>query len=341
MQTYLPQSETEGRRQRTGGSVGNSEPPVVVFTPNGRKTKTKNFGDLLFKNLTLLFAAAVFCLVFIMAFEMYRNSSLSIAKFGWRFLWTSTWDPVNSDFGALPYIYGTVMSSVVALVIALPLSVGVAIFLSELSPPWLEKPVSFLVELLAAIPSIVYGLWGMFVLVPTVRKFAAPFLTKHLGFIPLFTGAPYGFGMLTAGIILAIMIIPIIASISRDVLSAIPNTQREAALALGATRWETTRIILSNAKSGIAGATLLGLGRALGETMAVTMVIGNMSQISIHLLDPGYSMASVLANEFSEATTNIYLSSLLEIGLILFGVTIILNAIARLIVWSVTKRFAP
>ncbi len=339
MQTYLPQNTAEGKRQTTGGRDQLNEPPVVVFS-KATSAKSRNIGDLIFKNLTLFFAAGVFLLVFLMAYEMYNGSSLSIEKFGWRFLWTSTWDPVNSEFGALPYIFGTIMSSLVAIVLALPLSVGVAIFLAELSPRWLERPVSFLVELLAAIPSIVYGLWGMYVLVPVVRNAIGPFLSHHAGFIPLFTGAPYGFGMLTAGIILAIMILPIITSITRDVMTAIPNTQREAALALGATKWETTRIILANAKSGIAGATLLGLGRALGETMAVTMVIGNMSQVSFHLLDPGYSMASVLANEFSEATTNIYLSSLIEVGLILFGVTIVLNAIARLIVWSVSKRFA-
>ena len=316
-----------------------SEPPVVVFL-SSTKTRNRNIGDLIFKNLTLMFAIVVFSLVFLMAFEMYKGSHLSIEKFGWRFIWTSVWDPVKGDFGALPYIYGTVLSSVVALVIALPLSIGVAMFLAELAPRWLEGPVSFLVELLAAIPSIVYGLWGMFVLVPFVRKVIGPFLIHYLGFIPIFNGAPYGFGMLTAGIILAIMIIPIITSISRDVMISIPSTQREAALALGATKWETTKIILSNAKSGIAGATLLGLGRAIGETMAVTMVIGNMPQISIHLLDPGYSMASVLANEFSEATSDLYLSALIEIGLLLFAVTILLNAAARLIVWSVTKRFA-
>lgn len=338
MQTFLPQKQSEGRQQQTGGR-DQSEPPVVVSSSQ-EKARAHNLGDLIFKNVTLLFAIAVFSLVFLMAYEMYKGSDLSIAKFGWRFLSTSVWDPVAGEFGALPYIYGTIVSSVVALVIALPLSLGVAIFLAELAPRWLERPVSFLVELLAAIPSIVYGLWGMFVLVPFVRKSVGPFLTHYLGFIPLFSGAPYGFGMLTAGIILSIMILPIITSISRDVMAAIPNTQREAALALGATRWETTKIILSNAKSGIAGATLLGLGRALGETMAVTMVIGNMPQISARLLDPAYSMASVLANEFSEATTNLYLSALIEVGLLLFGVTIILNAIARLVVWGVTKRFA-
>lgn len=339
MQTNIPQTTAEGRQQQTGGRDQKSEPPVVVSTQNGTARST-NVGDVVFKNLTLLFAAGVFSLVFVMAYFMYKGSSLSIAKFGWSFLWTSVWDPVKGDFGALPYIFGTIVSSIVALAIALPLSVGVAMFLSELSPRWLETPVSFMVELLAAIPSIVYGLWGMFVLVPFVRTYVGPFLSKHAGFIPLFTGAPYGFGMLTAGIILAIMILPIITSISRDVMIAIPNSQREGALALGATKWETTKIVLSNAKSGIAGATMLGLGRALGETMAVTLVIGNSSKISFHLLDPGYSMASVIANEFSEATTDLYLSALIEIGLLLFAVTIILNAVARLIVWSVTKRFS-
>jgi phosphate transport system permease protein len=329
--------DTKG--QNGGGNGERATPPAVVSGARRLKA-SRNAGDLVFKNLTLLFALAVFSLVFLMAYEMYKGSNLSIQSSGWSFLWKTVWDPVNGEFGALPYIYGTVMTSLVALVIALPLSVGVAIFLSELAPPWLERPVSFMVELLAAIPSIVYGLWGMFVLVPVVRTAIGPFLVKHLGFIPLFTGAPYGFGILTAGIILAIMILPIIASISRDVMASIPNTQREAALALGATKWETTKIVLSSAKSGVAGATLLGLGRALGETMAVTMVVGNMPQISLHLLDPGYSMASVLANEFSEATTDLYLSALIEVGLLLFVVTILLNAIARLIVWSVTRRFA-
>jgi phosphate transport system permease protein len=336
--TYFPQTELEGRQQSTGGRDFKSEPPLVVSSH--KIARTKNPGDLVFKNLTLLFATAVFSLVFLMTYEMYKGSMLSIEKFGWRFLWTSVWDPVQGEFGALPYVYGTIVSSLVALVIALPLSLGVSVFLSELAPRWLERILSFMVELLAAIPSIVYGLWGMFVLVPFVRKFVGPFLNDDLGFIPFLNGAPYGFGMLTAGIILAIMILPIITSISRDVMMSIPNTQREGALALGATKWETTKIILSNAKSGIAGATLLGLGRAIGETMAVTMVIGNMPQISTHLLDPGYSMASVLANEFSEATTQLYLSALIEIGLLLFAVTIILNAAARLIVWSVTNKFA-
>lgn len=278
-------------------------------------------------------------LVFLMAFEMYNESKLSIGAFGWKFLTSTEWNPVREEYGALPFVFGTVVSSFLALMIALPLSVGVAIFLSELSPRWIERPISFLVELLAAIPSIVYGLWGMFVLVPWLRTSVEPIIAERLGFLPLFRGAPYGFGMLAAGIVLAIMILPIITSISRDVLKAIPNSQREAALALGATRWETTRIILSDAKSGFLGATLLGLGRAVGETMAVTMVIGNRPEISWSLFDPGHSMASVIANEFAEATTKLYSSALIEIALLLFIVTLILNALARIIVWSVTRRF--
>ena len=303
------------------------------------KQRTTHIGDKVFKTTTMFFALFVFALVFLMGYEMVRGSELSLKQFGWKFLSTSAWDPVAEDYGALPFIFGTLVSSLLALLIALPLSIGVAIFLSELAPRWLERPVSFLVELLAAIPSIVYGLWGIFILVPWLRTSVEPFLIKSLGFIPIFKGVPYGFGMLAAGIILAIMVLPIISSISRDVLRAIPSSQREAAFALGATRWETTKIVLSDGKSGLLGATLLGLGRAVGETMAVTMVIGNRPEISRSLLDPGYSMASVIANEFAEATSSLYTSALIEIALILFVVTIILNVIARLIVWSMTKKF--
>ena len=273
-----------------------------------------------------------------MGYEMYRGAELSLQKFGWGFLFDNTWDPVQDTFGAWPFVYGTLFSSFLALFIAIPLSIGIAIFLSEMSPGWLERPLSFLVELLAGIPSIVYGLWGIFVLVPWIRQTLEPFLSKNLGFLPLFRGAPYGFGMLTAGLILSIMVLPIVTSISRDVLKAVPRTQREAALALGATRWETIRIILRDARSGILGATLLGLGRAIGETMAVTMVIGNRPDISISLFDPGYTMASVLANEFTEATTDMYISSLIYIALLLFLITIVINILARLLVWGVTKK---
>ena len=320
---------------------GVSVPPIAGLSLATAPGRTRNIGDFVFKHLTLLFALGVLLLVFLMGYEMYRGSAPTIEKFGLNFLVTSTWDPVQDEYGALPFIFGTVVSSLLALLLALPLGLGVAIFLAELAPPWLEKPLSFLVELLAAIPSIVYGLWGIFVLVPWLRVQVEPWLGVHLGFLPFFRGPAYGFGMLAAGLILSVMVLPIMASISRDVLRSVPNLQREAALALGATRWETTKIVLSSARSGILGATLLGLGRAVGETMAVTMVIGNRADISASLFSPGYSMASVIANEFAEATTPVYTSALIEIALVLFVVTIILNAAARLIVWSVTKRFRP
>ena len=299
----------------------------------------KNIGDLIFENTTRFFAFIVLSIVFLMAYEMIRQSLPSIKEFGFGFITGTEWDPVNDKFGALPYIFGTLFSSLVALIIALPLSLGVAIFLSEMAPKWLEQPLSLIVELLAAIPSIVYGLFGIFVLIPWLRKVVEPFLGKELGFLPLFKGPPYGFGMLAAAMILAVMVLPIITSISRDVMKSIPVSQREAAYALGATKWETIKIVLSGSKSGILGATLLGLGRAVGETMAVTMVIGNRAQISLSLFDPSHTMASVIANEFTEATSNIYLSSLIEIALLLFVITIILNSIARLIVWGVTKKY--
>lgn len=303
-------------------------------------SKGRNIGDYIFENITRFFAFIILSLVLIMVYEMFQKSILSIDKFGWNFITSISWDPVHDDFGALPFIFGTLYSSIIALLIALPLSVGIAIFLSEFAPKWLEGPVSILVELLAAIPSIVYGLFGIFVLTPWLRKTVEPFLGDHLGFIFLFKGPPYGFGMLAAGLILTIMILPIITSISRDIMKAIPQTQREAAFALGATKWEVVRVVLTGAKSGILGATLLGLGRAVGETMAVTMVIGNRPDISFSLFDPGHTMASVLANEFTEATSDLYVSSLIEIALLLFVLTVILNAIARLIVWSVTKKYS-
>ena len=321
---------------QVGGEPKSTSPPIRI--PEAPAPRT-NLGDTVFKYLTLTFASIVFCIVFLMAFEMYKGSEASIGKFGWNFLRSTVWDPVQDQYGALPFMYGTVVSSFLALLIAVPLGLGAAILLSELSPKWIETPLSFLVELLAAIPSIVYGLWGVFVLVPWLRTSIEPLLSKSFGFLPLFRGAPYGFGMLAAGAILAIMVLPIIISISRDVLKSIPNTQREAALALGATKWESTRIILSSARSGIFGAAILGLGRAIGETMAVTMVIGNRPEISLSLFDPSHTMASVIANEFSEATSQMYLSSLVEIALLLFVVTAILNACARIIVWSVTKKF--
>jgi phosphate transport system permease protein len=300
---------------------------------------SRNIGDFIFERLTLLFAVSVFLLVILLGYEMYEGSKLSIQKFGWSFLINSTWDPVQEIYGALPIIYGTVVSAALALIIALPLSIGVAIYLSEVAPPWLEKPLSFLVELLAGIPSVIYGLWGIFVLVPWLRNVVEPYLSDKLGFLPFFRGAPYGFGLLAAVIILAIMVLPIISSISRDVLKSVPRSQREAALALGATRWQSTMIILRDARPGILGATMLGLGRAIGETMAVTMVIGNRALISPSLFDPSYTMASVIANEFTEATSEMYLSALIELALVLFVITIIINALARLLVWSMDRKW--
>lgn len=302
------------------------------------KLFARNFGDPVSKYLTTFFAGLILLLIVVMAYEMYSTSALTIEKFGWSFLTSSEWDPVMDQYGALPFIYGTLVSSFLALLIALPVGVGIAIFLTELAPLWLERPISFVVELLAGIPSIVYGLWGFFVMVPWIRSTVEPFLSEHLGFLPLFEGAPYGVGMLAAGTILAIMILPIISSISRDVLKAVPQSQKEAALALGSTRWEATRVALSYSRSGIIGATILGLGRALGETMAVTMVIGNRPEIKLSLFEPGYTMASVLANEFTEATSEMYISALIEIALVLFVVAILVNAIARLMVWSFTRN---
>ncbi|MFB3819635.1 MAG: phosphate ABC transporter permease subunit PstC [Candidatus Methylomirabilales bacterium] len=260
----------------------------------------------------------------------------AIRAFGWGFVVTSAWDPVAEQFGALPLIYGTLVSSLLALAIAVPLGIGAAVYLSELAPPWVRPPVAFLVELLAAVPSVIYGLWGIFALAPILRVYVQPALGSTLGFLPLFQGPPYGVGMLAAGIILAIMILPFIIAVSREVLAAVPTAQREAALALGATTWETTRLaVLRYAKSGLIGAVLLGLGRALGETMAVTMVIGNRPDISASLFAPGYTMASMIANEFTEATSDLYLAALTEVALLLFVVTVLVNALARLLVWRV------
>ncbi len=282
-----------------------------------------------------LSVAVVLGLIF---YELVSNSSLSLHQFGWKFFITSTWDPVNNVFGALPFIYGTIVSSILALLIAVPLGLGVAVFITEMCPLPLRGLLSFSTELLAAIPSVIYGLWAIFVLVPILRLYIEPGLMKYLGWTGLFEGPPYGIGMLAAGIVLAIMVVPIISSLTREVLSAVPRNQREAALALGATRWEMIRVgVLRNARAGILGAVILGLGRALGETMAVTMVIGNRPEIAKSLLAPGYTMASVIANEFTEATGGLYLSALVEIGLALFLVTIVVNALARLLVWSVTR----
>jgi phosphate transport system permease protein len=294
--------------------------------------------DFTFKAAMTACALAILGVLILIVYELVTRSVLSWHAFGLKFFAGSDWDPVSEKFGALPFIYGTLVSSLLALVIAVPLSVGVAVFTTEMCPKALRAPLSFFVELLAAIPSVIYGLWAMFVLVPMLSMYVEPFLGKTLGWTGLFSGAPYGIGMLAAGMILAIMIIPIISSITREVLMVVPQHQREGVLALGATRWEMIRVgVLRNARAGILGGIILGLGRALGETMAVTMVIGNRPEIAKSLFAPGYTMASVLANEFSEATGDTYLSALIEIALALFVLTIIVNALARLLVWSVTR----
>jgi phosphate transport system permease protein len=277
-------------------------------------------------------------IVGLIVYELITKSRLSWHAFGLKFFFHSEWDPVNDQYGALPFVYGTIVSSILALVIAVPLAVGVAVYITEMAPRWLRSALAFTTELLAAIPSVIYGLWAIFVLVPLLRQYVQPWLAKYLGWTTLFEGPPYGIGMLAAGIILAIMIVPIISSITREVMTAVPQQQREAVMALGATRWETIRTgVLRNARAGIMGGVILGLGRALGETMAVTMVIGNRPEIAKSLFAPGYTMASVIANEFSEATGDLYLSALVEVGLALFIVTIIVNVVAQLLVWTVTR----
>jgi len=302
------------------------------------RTSSGELPDRVFKSAMTACGLAVLGVLGLIIYELVQRSGLSWHAFGFKFFAASEWDPVNEHFGALPFIYGTLVSSFLALLIAVPLAVGVAVFTTEMCPKVFRGPLSFFVELLAAIPSVIYGLWAIFVLVPILSQYIQPFLQKTLGWTHLFDGPPFGYSMLAAGIILAIMIIPIISSITREVLMVVPQHQREAVLALGATRWEMIRIgVLRNARAGIVGGIILGLGRALGETMAVTMVIGNRPEIAKSLFAPGYTMASVLANEFSEATGDVYLSALVEIGLALFFVTVVVNALAQLLVWTVTR----
>ncbi len=299
--------------------------------------RSSRIPDEVFRWIIILSAVSVFAIVLLVVWELVDKSRLSLHQFGLKFFYGQDWDPVEGNFGALTFIYGTLVSSFLALLLAVPLSVGVAVYITEMCPQRLRAIISFLVELLAAIPSVIYGLWGIFVLAPLLRVYVEPFLAKTLGWTGFFTGPAYGIGMLAAAIIMAIMVVPVIASITREVMSAVPQNQREAVLALGATRWEMIRMgVLRNARIGIVGGIILGLGRALGETMAVTMVIGNTPQIAKSLFAPGYTMASVIANEFTEATGDMYLSALVEIGLALFLVTLVVNALARLLVWSIT-----
>jgi phosphate transport system permease protein len=290
----------------------------------------------------LLCALSIFAIVALIATELVSSSRLSLHKFGFGFFLRSAWDPVTNNFGALPFIYGTLASSIVGLIIAVPLAVGVAVFITEMCPRLLRGPLSFLTELLAAIPSVVYGLWAIFVLVPLLRGYVNPVLIRTLGWTGLFQTPDFGIGLFAAGVILAIMILPIISSLTREVMTAVPSAQREAVLALGATRWEMIRVgVLRNARIGIVGSIILGLGRALGETMAVAMVIGSNPTIHRNLLAPAATMASVIANEFAEAADDTYRSALVEIGLALFLVTIVVNILARLLVWGVTRGTPP
>jgi phosphate transport system permease protein len=316
--------------------------PVEWLEKDRRKLRVdaSAFSDKVYEGLTAACALVIPALVIAIALAVFIAAWPAVSKLGISIITSSDWDVAAGHFGAAPAVFGTLVSSAVALVIATPLAIGIAIFLSEFSPLWLRQPIGFLVDLLAAIPSVVYGLWGIFILVPLLRQYVMPFLrdTLHLGSTPFFSGPAYGPSMLAAGIILAIMALPYISSVSREVLMAVPRSQREAALALGATRWEMIRdAVLPYAKSGIIGGIMLGLGRALGETMAVTMVIGNRLEISASLFAPGYTMASLIANQFSEATNDLQLSALMAVGAILFVITLIINAIARWLVWQVSR----
>ena len=296
-------------------------------------------GDEIARVITLMFAVSVVVLTLLLVYELWIGSALPRHKFGFNFFRTSVWDPIFDQFGALPFIYGTLVTSAVALLIAVPLGIGAAIFLAELAPARLSDTLEFFIDLLAAVPSVIYGLLGVFIVVPIMRSYIQPALKKSLGFLPLFNGPAYGVGFLTSGIVLAIMVIPYIISVSREVLLSVPRDQREAALALGATRWESTwKVVVPFARTGILGSIFLALARALGETMAVTMVIGNTVSISASLFSSGYSIAAVIANEFTEATGDLYLQSLIELGLVLFLLTFLLNGLARLLILVTSQR---
>ncbi len=312
---------------------GSQEPEVA-----SRELRGRSPGDLLFRGLLTAAAIMIPILLGFLVYELWIGARLAIGQYGLGFVTGSTWDPVSEVFGALPLIVGTLLTSFLALVIAVPLSLGVAIYLTEFAPLKIRRPISFLIELLAAIPSVVYGLWGIFFLIPFLRGTVFPFLQQSLGFLPIFQGVIYGQSVLAASIILGIMVMPYIMSVSREVLQTVPASQREAALALGATRWEAAwTAVVPYARSGIIGAVILGLGRALGETMAVTMLIGNRHELAASLFAPGYSMAAVIANEFAEAATDIHLSALTYVAFTLFLVTVTVNAAARLLIWRVSR----
>ncbi|HLK51128.1 MAG TPA: phosphate ABC transporter permease subunit PstC [Bryobacteraceae bacterium] len=311
----------------------------AAVLPVTRAKSTHPVGDIVARWVVLAFAATIVLITAVLVYELWIGSAAARQRMGWSFLFSSQWDPVALKFGALPFVYGTVVTSILALVISVPLGVGAAIFLSELAPAGISSALTFLVELLAAIPSVIFGLLAIFTLVPLMRSYGEPFLKKTLGFLPFFQGPAFGVGFLTAGIILAIMTFPFIISVSREALLAVPRDQREAALALGATKWEMTwQVVVPYARLGIFGSIFLALARALGETMAVTMVIGNDPSIHASLLAPGYSIAAVIANEFTEATGDVYPAALVELGLVLFCLTIVINGLARLMILATTSK---
>ena len=315
--------------------------PRLSGAERWHELRTVSRGDVLFRVVLSVFAAAVPLLLLVILSELIVGAWPAIKQFGFGFLTHSTWDPVAGNFGVLPLIFGTLYSSLVAMVIAVPLALGVAIFLTEFAPRWLRTPVATLVELLAGVPSVIYGLWGMFVLIPLLRDVIWPIVKPVLSWLPFFDGAFYGPSVLAGGTILAIMVLPYIAAVSREVLLAVPAAQREAALALGATRWEAVwTVVLPYGRIGIVGAVILGLGRALGETMAVTMLIGNRHEISWSLVQPGYTIAAAIANEFAEAVSSMHLSALVYAGLVLFVITVIVNASARWLIWRVARGSA-
>lgn len=296
-------------------------------------------GDEIARLITLIFAATVVLITAAVVWELWQNSVLPRHKFGLHFLFSETWDPITDDFGALPFIYGTIVTSAVSLFIAIPLGIGAAIFLAELAPPRISDFLQFFIDLLAAVPSVIYGLLGIFIIVPLVRDVIYPVLNGAFGFLPIFKGPSYGVGFMTAGIVMAIMVIPYIISVSREVLLSVPRDQREASLALGSTRWESTwKVVVPFARTGIMGSIFLALARALGETMAVTMVVGNTPKIAASLFAPGYSIAAVIANEFTEATGDLYLQALIELGLVLFLLTFIINGLARILIILTTQK---
>ena len=323
---------------RTGRFTAMSAPSMAAPAGSGVSLERRSYSDRAFRLVLTAAALAIPVLLLFLVLELWHGAQPAVHRFGLDFVTSSDWDPVAEKFGALPLIYGTLLSSFLALLIAVPLSLGVAIFLTEFAPMKLRQPVAFVIGLLAAIPSVVYGLWGIFVMVPLLRGSVFPFLQNTLGFLPFFRGPVYGPSMLSASIILAIMVMPYIMSVTREVLAAVPSSQREAALALGATRWEAVRTaVLPYARSGVIGAIILGLGRALGETMAVTMLIGNRHDISASLFQPGYTMAAAIANEFAEAVGDMHLAALAYVALLLFVVTVLVNAGARMLIWRVAR----